>query len=348
MSKKLNITYLLETTRLWGGTKIVFEQVNRLLEMGHNVKVVSKDGQPDWFNLKTEVLQVADFKGRNIPKSDLVIGTYFTTVRDAHDCGIGIPVHFCQGYEGDQPELKNYIGLIDFVYSLNTVKLTITKALKDMIENKFKQKCYLISNGIDSKLFYNKQNICKNDDIINILLVGPYNIIWKGIRKGLEALKIVKFLKPNIRIIRVSQTPLTNEEKEIGIIDEYYYNIKPEKMADLYNYSDIFISPSYPNEGFGLPALEAMACGIPCILTNIPSYKSFDIKNDYALFVSPYNYSEIANAVFQLIENHDLRNKLAERGKEVARKFYWENIFPQIEETFLRIYEENKKDFIIY
>ena|GEM_PF-6468772 len=43
-------------------------------------------------------------------------------------------MHFCQGYEGDQPELKNYIGLIDFVYSLNTVKLTITKTLKDMIK----------------------------------------------------------------------------------------------------------------------------------------------------------------------------------------------------------------------
>jgi len=81
---------------------------------------------------------------------------------------------------------------------------------------------------------------------------------------------------------------------------------------------------------------------------NIPSYKSFDIKNDYALFVPPYNYIEIANAVFQLIENQDLRNKLAERGREVARKFYWENIFPQIEETFLRIYEENKRDFMIY
>jgi len=132
---------------------------------------------------------------------------------------------------------------------------------------------YLISNGIDSKLFYNKQKISKNDDIINILLVGSYNIIWKGIREGLEALKIVKFLKHNIRIIRVSQTPLTNEEKEIGIIDEYYYNIKPEKMADLYNYSDIFISPSYPNEDFGLPALEAMACGIPCILTIYPHIK---------------------------------------------------------------------------
>jgi len=80
--KKIKYYVFVGNNLIMGGTKIVFEQVNRLLEMGRNVKVVSKDGQLDWFNLKTEVLQEADFKGRNIPKSDLVIGTYFTAVKD--------------------------------------------------------------------------------------------------------------------------------------------------------------------------------------------------------------------------------------------------------------------------
>lgn len=74
-------------------------------------------------------------------------------------------------------------------------------------------------------------------------------------------------------------------------------------------------------EGFGLPPLEAMACGTPVITGNITALP--EVVGDAAILVDPFQVDEIARAMTQVITNHDLRIELGRRGMQRAKRFDW-------------------------
>jgi glycosyltransferase involved in cell wall biosynthesis len=92
-------------------------------------------------------------------------------------------------------------------------------------------------------------------------------------------------------------------------------------MVEQYRNTDIFISSSLEGEGFGLPAVEALACGVPSILTEISSYKNFCEKMDFAYFVPTHRPDKIAEGVLTFMEDRELRAKCIERGIDVAKRF---------------------------
>jgi len=75
-------------------------------------------------------------------------------------------------------------------------------------------------------------------------------------------------------------------------------------------------------EGFGLPVLEALACGALTITSNTSSLP--EVVGDAALLIDPTSEAEIADAIEQLLSNMALRNKLRERAIFQAGKFTWE------------------------
>lgn len=80
---------------------------------------------------------------------------------------------------------------------------------------------------------------------------------------------------------------------------------------------------AYPSlyEGFGLPVLEAMACGAPVMTTRLTSLP--DVAGDAALYVDPQDPAELANAFIRLAGSADLRHEMGQRGLERARRFSW-------------------------
>src|SRR5512140_2658260 len=104
ISDKLKITYLFDSTTLWGGNKVGLEQAEALSEAGHKITILSKDAGPKWYKVSLPVIQVPDFDAETIPESDIIVGTYWPTVKAAYVSGRGVPVHLCQGYEGDYRE----------------------------------------------------------------------------------------------------------------------------------------------------------------------------------------------------------------------------------------------------
>jgi len=74
-------------------------------------------------------------------------------------------------------------------------------------------------------------------------------------------------------------------------------------------------------EGFGLPPLEAMACGTPAITGNLTALP--EVVGDAAILVDPFQVDEIARAMTQVITNHDLRIELGRRGIQRAKRFDW-------------------------
>jgi len=92
-------------------------------------------------------------------------------------------------------------------------------------------------------------------------------------------------------------------------------------MPLLYNLADLFVYPSL-YEGFGLPPLEAMACGCPVITSNTSSIS--EVVGDAGVMVDPYNIDDLAKAMYDILTNDALRENMTKKGLERAKMFSWE------------------------
>lgn len=89
----------------------------------------------------------------------------------------------------------------------------------------------------------------------------------------------------------------------------------------LYSHADVFVFPSI-YEGFGMPVLEAMACGAPVITSNTTALP--EVAGDAALLVNPEDAEELADAVIRVLEEPALRDALRAKGFKRAKQFTWE------------------------
>jgi glycosyltransferase involved in cell wall biosynthesis len=94
-----------------------------------------------------------------------------------------------------------------------------------------------------------------------------------------------------------------------------------EDLARLYNAADAFVYPSL-YEGFGLPPLEAMACGCPVITSNVSALP--EVVGDAAILVDPYDLEQIAEALRQILDQPELARSMRDRGIRRAAQFSWE------------------------
>jgi glycosyltransferase involved in cell wall biosynthesis len=92
-------------------------------------------------------------------------------------------------------------------------------------------------------------------------------------------------------------------------------------LHELYREAHAFIFPSL-YEGFGIPILEAFACGCPCILSNTSSLP--EVAGEAAIYIDPTDRDSIAIAVERIIMDTELRHVLIERGKKQLERFSWQ------------------------
>jgi glycosyltransferase involved in cell wall biosynthesis len=97
--------------------------------------------------------------------------------------------------------------------------------------------------------------------------------------------------------------------------------VSVEDLAKLYNCCSLFVFPSL-REGFGLPPLEAMACGAPVVVSNVSSLP--EIVNMPAAFFDPFSVSSIRDKLAEVLTNANLRKELAEAGLKEAERFSWD------------------------
>lgn len=119
-----------------------------------------------------------------------------------------------------------------------------------------------------------------------------------------------------------TSTDLETEEKELGI-NEYVIHtgmVEKEELVDLYNIADLFVFPSL-YEGFGIPPIEAMACGTPVIASNNSSIP--EVVGNAAILFDAKDVVEIKNAIEKIVDEQLINNLIAS-GKKRVSIFKWD------------------------
>jgi glycosyltransferase involved in cell wall biosynthesis len=132
----------------------------------------------------------------------------------------------------------------------------------------------------------------------------------------------------------VAQPEFMAEVRKYGLEDITHclVGLPGHQMPALYNCVDLLLFPSL-YEGFGWPPLEAMACGTPVVASNAASLP--EVVGDAGLMCSPLDYDGLANAMYALLTNNDLRLAVIKKGLMRASLFSWEKVAQQT----LAVYE---------
>jgi len=107
-------------------------------------------------------------------------------------------------------------------------------------------------------------------------------------------------------------------------------------LVKLYNCAEIFVYPSL-YEGFGLPPLEAMACGTPVVTSNTSSIP--EVVGDAALLIDPYNIDSIVQGVKRVLEDENLKNDLKNKGIRRAKEFNWAKTANKTCQTYKELHD---------
>jgi glycosyltransferase involved in cell wall biosynthesis len=109
---------------------------------------------------------------------------------------------------------------------------------------------------------------------------------------------------------------------DLGIKKRIYFTgyVEEENLPLIFSLAKIFCFPSFA-EGFGLPAIEAMASGVPVVVSNIPVMQ--EICGDAGNYINPYDPSDIACTIDSLLQDSEKYEIKKERGMKYAKKFSW-------------------------
>lgn len=159
-----------------------------------------------------------------------------------------------------------------------------------------------------------------------LLYVGGFSP-RKNILGLLEAFSMISKNNPNLLLVIAgtkgkSYDIYKNKVTKLGISSKVLFPgfIPLEDLNNFYNGAEAFVYPSF-YEGFGLPPLEAMACGTPVIASNTTSIP--EVLGDSALLVDPYDILQLKEAILRILEDKALRQTLIFKGFVKNSKLTW-------------------------
>ncbi len=209
-------------------------------------------------------------------------------------------------------------------------KQDISKYIKYPEEN-----IEIIPPAVDHNLYYPnrskecllKYNIGDSEKVI--LYVGaeePRKNIqflinsFSKLKNKISNVKLLKVGTPNYLFVRkklLKQIEALNLQNDV-IFTGY---VSESELAEIYNAVDLFIFPSL-YEGFGIPPLEAMACGTPVITSNTSSLP--EVVGDAAIIADPYDVNKFAEEMYELLMNESLKEEMIKKGLKRSKMFSWD------------------------
>lgn len=333
-----------------GGYRVIYEYADRLAAKGHKVTVLHslvvpfarykrpfwlryiahyllKTYIPRWFNFKNQVnlAMIPEITDKYIPDGDAVIATWWATAYPVSELNAakGRKFYLIQHYE----VWGGVKDLVEKSYSLGLNNIVIAGWLKEILEKLGARVASHIPNGMNFDLFKLKRPIEDREHLSIAMMYHEAD--WKGSRDGIKAIEIVKDQFPDLTVTVFSVYPKPSWLP--GWI-HFVQNPAQSALVDLYNSHAIFISPSW-TEGWPLPPAEALACGCALVSTDIGGVHDYAVNEKTALLSPPKDPEAMAKNLVRLLNDKDLRIRLAKDGHELVQNFTWENAVTRLEKV---------------
>jgi glycosyltransferase involved in cell wall biosynthesis len=360
----MKITFVLHTLGLSGGVKAVFEFANLLKARRHDVTVACSMAplrigakwnhprklaneviarikentgprQVNWMKVDVDVKYVPFISNSFMPDADIVVATWWETAYPvlSLDKSKGAKVFLIQHYE----TWGGFKEDVDRSYLLGLHNVVNSTWLKNILENDIKAKVdALIPHAPDWGHFY-REEVARKDGEIRILM--PYrNDKWKGAEDGILAFETAGKGHDNLKLVMFGPE---SPEKVPGYV-EFHNRPSNDELRRLYNSSDIFLFPS-KLEGFGMPPMEAMACELAVVTTDVGAVPEYTIPGKTALVSPPGQPALLAANLVRLIEDPVARKEIASAGHEYIQQFTWEKATTELENLFNNLLKGNGK-----
>ncbi len=204
---------------------------------------------------------------------------------------------------------------------------------------RYRDKVVVIPVGVDADRFKPIKGIKKNKNIVGFLSVLDEYHRYKGLDYLLRAIAQAKEKIPDIRLLVGGGGALVQEyEKmadELGIAQnvEFWGFVPEDRLVEFYNKLDVFVLPSTSREqeGFGIVAVEALACGTPVIITDIVGLSKEIKKNSVGIVIKPKDVDELTKMLIKLLSG---RSKTIRDISTPALKYSWYDISTKIQEVY--------------
>jgi glycosyltransferase involved in cell wall biosynthesis len=198
-------------------------------------------------------------------------------------------------------------------------------------ENRF----HVVHNGINNEYFYPVQNDSRPEH--SIIVTNSADTPLKGLNFLLEAVAQIRKKQP-VKLTVIGQPKkngiIENLVDKLGVGDIVHFTgrIANEEFADYYSKATVAVVPSL-YEGFGIPAAEAMACGVPLITTSGGALP--EVVGDAGIIVPPSDSGALAREIMFLFNHPDQRKKMAQAGIErVSSIFNWSKAAGEMVEVY--------------
>jgi len=256
------------------------------------------------------------------------------------------------GWAGDGPmvatfhaaanpqKVANAIGtMLDPLIERITAKIAVSEIARETLKDRFDTEAVVIPNGIDTSKF---EGIGVRSEwaLPNTLgFIGRFDEPRKGLAVLLAAIPKIAYKVPNLRILVAGPGNASDFEKlvppELRERITFLGRISEIEKAQFFKSVSLYIAPNTGGESFGIILAEAMAAKTPIVASDLPAFtKLLDNGSAGALFASE-NSEDLADTIINLLDNQEMREKIAIAGYEKAKNFDWDSVGEQI----LSVYE---------
>jgi len=218
--------------------------------------------------------------------------------------------------------------------------LAVSEAARACVLRHFPGPVDVLPNGVNLERF--RPGLPRlerfDDGTPNILFVGRHDP-RKGLPELMEGCLTLAEAKVPFRLIIVGDGALRRriERMAHGPLEgrvHFEGRVSNEHLPRYYASADLFCSPARGGESFGIVLLEAMACGVPIVATDLPGYRTVLTPGREGLVVPPRDPAALAVALRALLQEPSRRADMGARGIETARRYAWPSVALQLEEIY--------------
>lgn len=233
-----------------------------------------------------------------------------------------------------------------YVYRKLVLVVGSLSTYRELIEKGFSEaQLPLVQYSVDHALYRQKQSISSKTNHIGYLgRIKKY----KSVDHLIHAFKIVLDEMPQVKLSIVGdgdgKESLERLAQELELSDSITFHgfVSEEMKVDLLNQMHVVVNTS-AKEGWGLTVVEANACGVPVIASDVPGLRDSVVDEKTGLLYEYGNIEQLVQKILLVLRDSHLRNKLAEEALVWAKSFDWDSSAEKMLEVLTQVIEEKKK-----